>query len=134
MGPGLERSGSPGSIECDPLPCGFAPAFLHGPSEAIAVRPGFDDVCSVGDSIEQRFAEPGVRNHLSPFRKGQVGVQTEVVAWEAFLGGCPILHYSLDEVGHGTVLAEANNGILSPWLQGQCITRWARFFNPVLTP
>jgi hypothetical protein len=73
MGSGLERSESPGFIECDPSPCGFAPSFFYGPSDTIAVRPGLDHVCPVGDAIEQRLAEQGVRDHLGLLQKGQVG-------------------------------------------------------------
>lgn len=101
MEPGLERSGSPGFIECDPLPCGFAPAFLHGPSEAIAVRAGLDDVGSVGDAVEQRFAEPGVRNHLSPFRKGQIGGQDDGCLLRPF--GDDLEEELCPEVCHGNI-------------------------------
>jgi hypothetical protein len=60
-------------IRWGPSPCGFAPSFLYGPSDTIAVRPGLDHVCPVGDAIEQRLAEQGVRDHLGPLQKGQVG-------------------------------------------------------------
>ena len=46
--------------------------FLRRSAEAIGFRARFQDVSAIGDSIQQRFAEPRVGDHLRPFGKRQV--------------------------------------------------------------
>ena len=53
---GLKRSESPGHIECDRSARFLTPAFLHRAPEAVAVRPGLDDVRPIRDAIQQRLA------------------------------------------------------------------------------
>ena len=54
---------------------GFASFLLpfERPPETIRFGAGFEDVRSIGDAVQQRFAEPGIWNHLRPFRERQVG-------------------------------------------------------------
>ncbi len=47
-------------------------SFFEGPAEAVGLRAGLDDVRPIGNAVDQRLAEPGIRNHLSPFRERQV--------------------------------------------------------------
>jgi len=51
---------------------GLGPAFLDGSSRAETVGAGFDDVCTVCDAVQQRFAQSSVGDHLGLFGKGQV--------------------------------------------------------------
>src|SRR5436190_2073366 len=52
----------------------FWVAFLpgDGPSEPVRVGASFDNVSAIGNAVNQRFAQPSVRDHLRPFRKWQV--------------------------------------------------------------
>src|SRR3954467_13371355 len=42
-------------------------SFGERPPEAIRFRSGLQNVSSIRDPIQQRLAEPCIRNHLSPF-------------------------------------------------------------------
>jgi hypothetical protein len=53
---GLERSGSSKFIEGVASAHRFAFSFLDRAPEAVAVGAGFDDVCPIGDAIQQRLA------------------------------------------------------------------------------
>ncbi len=46
--------------------------FCGGPSEAVGLGAGLQDVSPVSDAIKQRFAQSGVRDHLRPLGKRQV--------------------------------------------------------------
>jgi hypothetical protein len=37
------------------------------------VGAGFDGVSAIGDPVQQRFTEAGIRNHLSPLGERQIG-------------------------------------------------------------
>lgn len=56
MGFGLERSGSPKSIEGVGSARRFTLAFLYRAPEAVAVGAGFYDVRPVGDAVQKRLA------------------------------------------------------------------------------
>src|SRR6202047_3804829 len=51
----------------------FALALLQGTAEAVGLRSGLDDIRAVSDAVDQRLTEPGVGNHLGPFRERQIG-------------------------------------------------------------
>ncbi len=51
----------------------FALALLQGPAETVGLGAGLDDVGTVSDAVDQRLAQPGIGNHLGPFRERQVG-------------------------------------------------------------
>jgi hypothetical protein len=53
---GLERSGSLKYIEGVGSARRFTLAFLDRAPEAIAIVPGFDDVCPIRDAIQQGLA------------------------------------------------------------------------------
>ena len=46
--------------------------LLRRPAEAIGFRTRLQDVSTIGDSIQQRFAEPRIGNDLRPLGKRQV--------------------------------------------------------------
>ena len=50
-------------------------ALVEGPTEAIGVGARFEDVGTVGDAVEQRFAEAGVGDDLGPLGERQIGGQ-----------------------------------------------------------
>ena len=52
----------------------FGLAFFQGTAEAVGLGAGFDDVGAVGDTVDQRLAQPGVGNHRGPFREGRLVV------------------------------------------------------------
>ena len=39
---------------------------LQSSAETIGFGAGFDDMRAIGDAIDQRLAQPGVRDHLGP--------------------------------------------------------------------
>ncbi len=45
---------------------------LERPPETVGFGAGFDNVGSIRNAVKQRFAKPGVGNHLCPFRERQV--------------------------------------------------------------
>jgi hypothetical protein len=47
--------------------------FVDGSAEPVRFGTGLQDVSPIRDSIQQRLAEAGVRDHLRPLRKRQVG-------------------------------------------------------------
>ena len=57
------------------LVCFGSLLFLRRSAETIRFRAGFQDVCAIGDAIQQRFAEARVRNYLRPLGERQVGGQ-----------------------------------------------------------
>jgi hypothetical protein len=50
---------------------------LQSSAETLGFGAGFDDMSAIGDAIDERLAQPGVRNHLGPFGEGQVGGQDD---------------------------------------------------------
>ena len=55
----------------------FLLAFFQGALEAIGLGSGFQDVGLVGQTIQNRFAQARIGEHLCPFRKRQVGGNKE---------------------------------------------------------
>jgi hypothetical protein len=51
----------------------FTLALLQGTAEAIALGAGLDDMDAISNTVDQRLAQPGIGNHLSPFRESQTG-------------------------------------------------------------
>ena len=47
-------------------------AFVDGSAETVGLGAGFQDVRSICDSIQQRFAQPCIRDNLRPFGKRQI--------------------------------------------------------------
>ena len=51
------------------LACGLAALLRQRSAEAIRLRPGFDDVRLVRQSIQQGLAQPRIGEHGGPFRE-----------------------------------------------------------------
>ena len=49
--------------------------FVHSPAESVGFRASLQNVCPIGDAIQQCLAQPRIWNYLRPLGKRQIGSQ-----------------------------------------------------------
>lgn len=97
--------------------------FLDRSAEAVGIRSRFDDVRPIRNPIQQRLAEPRIRNHLRPFREGQVRRENHRRLLRSFRDyleqklGSYIRHRNVTDLINGDQVVSRPSGEHSPQIQ-----------------